>query len=126
MPADLERLAGEQRAFLICSVRGASPETLAAQEQYVRDLEAQGFRVHYPPRDTDQTAPGLEICRQNARAIAASDVVHVWYAPDSQGSHFDMGVAFALSKRIVIAHSVPYGPGKSYPRMLAEWEAECE
>jgi nucleoside 2-deoxyribosyltransferase len=110
-----------KRIFLICSVRGASPERFAEQAEYVAGLEQRGWVVHYPPRDTDQTATGLAICGQNAAAIRESDEVHVFYSPDSQGTHFDMGVAFALGKRVVVAKSVPYGAGKSYARMLDEW-----
>ena len=61
------------------------------------------------------------ICTQNAKAIADADEVHIFYNPDSQGTHFDMGVAFSLKKKIVIVKNVEYGPGKSYPRMLNEW-----
>ena len=109
------------KIFRICSVRGASTETLAAQESYVRALEEQGHEVHYPPRDTDQGAAGIAICAQNLAAIAASDEVHVWYTPDSQGTHFDMGMAFALDKTVRVPRTVEYGPGKSYARMLDEW-----
>jgi nucleoside 2-deoxyribosyltransferase len=116
------------KLFLICSVRGASPEIVKAQEEYVESLERNGHSVHFPPRDTDQSATGLEICRQNAAAILACDEVHVFYLPESQGTHFDMGVAFALNKPIHIAHSIGFGPGKSYARMLTEWErsAQCQ
>lgn len=111
------------RIFLICSVRGASPETLAAQERYVAKLEAQGHKVHYPPRDTKQDACGLEICQQNLAAVDAADEVHVWYIPESQGTHFDMGMAFALGKPVRTANCPYYEPGKkSYAMMLSEWE----
>jgi nucleoside 2-deoxyribosyltransferase len=109
------------KAFLICSVRGATAETLRAQEQYVAELEARGYEVHYPPRDTNQAADAAEICSQNFWAIKNADEVHVFYSPKSQGTHFDLGMAFALAKKIVVARNVPYGPGKSYARMLDEW-----
>ena len=51
------------------------------------------------------------------------DEVHIFYNPDSQGTHFDMGVAFAYRRKIVVVENVEYGPGKSYPRMLDEWAA---
>jgi nucleoside 2-deoxyribosyltransferase len=110
-----------KRIFLICSVRGASEEVLRDQLRYVSDQEAAGNTVHYPPRDTNQAATGFDICWQNLEAIESADEVHVFYSPDSQGTHFDMGMAFALGKPVKIAHSVPYGPGKSYARMLDEW-----
>jgi hypothetical protein len=110
--------------FLICSVRNASEETLARQSDYVKSLEDSGHTVHYPPRDTNQKQRGLEICDENLRAMLNAQEIHVFYSPDSQGCHFDMGMAFVLSKitgkRIVVASNVPYGEGKSYPRMLDE------
>ncbi|MGD0497569.1 MAG: hypothetical protein ABSC23_03935 [Bryobacteraceae bacterium] len=110
------------RIFLICSVRGADAELLRAQADYVTFLECAGNVVHYPPRDTDQTAGAAEITCQNYWAMKNSDEVHVFYSPDSQGTHFDMGMAFAMAKKVVVARNVPYGPGKSYARLLDEWK----
>lgn len=111
--------------FLICSVRGATPEALAEQEEYVHELERRGYVVHYPPRDTKQDASSLQITRQNFCAMEWAKEVHVWYNPDSQGTHFDLGMAFALGKTLTVAKSVPYGTGKSYPRLLREWANVC-
>lgn len=110
------------RVFIICSVRGASDEYRAMLENYVSDLEQVGIIVHLPHRDTDQTGKGIDICSQNKAAIAAADEVHIFYSSKSQGTHFDMGVAFALGKKIVVVENEPFGEGKSYPRMLHEWE----
>jgi uncharacterized protein YeaO (DUF488 family) len=112
-----------KKIFVICTVRGATEEYKQQLEDYVAILESSGHSVHLPHRDTDQSASGYEICTENARAIAGSDEVHVFYNPDSQGTHFDMGVAFAYGRKIVIAQNVPYGEGKSYPRMLDEWSS---
>ena len=111
-----------KRVFIICTVRGASAEYQKELEDYVDSLEAEGIQVHLPHRDTNQKNTGIGICNQNAGAIKASDEVHIFYNPDSQGTHFDMGVAFSLGKKIVVVKSIEYGPGKSYARMLAEWE----
>lgn len=114
-------MSNSKRIFLICSVRGASEDQLSRQLEYVTRLEEQGCTVHYPPRDTDQLASGLNICQQNLAAINKSDEVHIFYTEHSQGTHFDMGAAFALRKRIVIADCNKPQPGKSYARMLHEW-----
>jgi len=111
-----------KRVFIICTVRGASAEYQKELEDYVESLESEGVKVHLPHRDTNQKGTGIEICNQNANAIKASDEVHIFYNPDSQGTHFDMGVAFTLGKKIVIVKTITYGEGKSYARMLAEWE----
>ena len=110
------------KIFLICSIRNAPLAVTAAQEGYVAQLEQKGHQVYFPPRDTDQSAAGLEICKQNLRALRASDEIHIFYSPDSQGTHFDMGMAFALKKPIVLAHVPDFGPGKSFARMLREWK----
>ena len=58
-----------KRVFLICSVRNATEEQLNKQANYVAELESKGYRVHYPPRDTNQNASGFNICSENFRAI---------------------------------------------------------
>lgn len=112
------------KVFIICSVRGASEEYRTKLETYVSKLENDGVKVHLPHRDTNQNARGFDICTQNANAIKEADEVHVFYNSTSQGTHFDMGVSFALGKTIVIAENEKYGEGKSYPKMLDEWQNE--
>ena len=108
--------------FIICTVRGATDEYKKMLEDYVARLEKTGHNVHLPHRDTNQEAKGYEICTYNKAAISLADEVHIFYSSGSQGTHFDLGVAFALSKKIVVCEIPEYGPGKSFPRMLNEWE----
>ena len=114
------------KIFVICSVRGMSDEYRKRLESYVELIEKEGHKVHLPHRDTKQDATGWEICRQNASAIFNADIVHVFYSAKSQGTHFDMGVAFALNKPVkVIEIDTPeevVKAGKSYVNMLREWE----
>jgi hypothetical protein len=116
-----------RKIFIICSVRDANPEYRAKLEAYADMLEDNGAEVHLPHRDTDQEASGLDICRQNAMAINLSNEVHVFYSPKSQGTHFDMGVVFALDQivgqdiKVVPVDNPIEGTGKSYARMLDEW-----
>lgn len=111
----------KKKIFIICTVRGASQEYKVKLENYVFEQEEQGVDVHLPHRDTNQNAKGYEICHENAVAIAEANEVHIFYNKESQGTHFDMGVAFALGKRLVIVENEEIGEGKSYPRMLQEW-----
>lgn len=113
-----------KKIFIICTVRGASDEYKKKLEDYVKGLEDLGHEVHLPHRDTNQDARGYDICRENMEAIVSSHEVHIFYNSKSQGTHFDMGVAFALGKKIVVVENEGYGEGKSYPRMLDEWEKE--
>lgn len=111
-----------KKAFIICTVRGASESYKSKLELYVNSLESNGYKVHLPHRDTNQKSSGINICKQNATAIFEADEVHIFYTKTSQGTHFDMGVAFALNKRLVVVENEEYGEGKSYPRMLDEWQ----
>ena len=109
------------KIFVICSIRGATPSETSEIESYVLNLEANGHQVHAPHRDTNQHALGYEICKQNASAIRDADEVHIFYTSKSQGTHFDMGIAFALGKKIKIVKNEPLTEGKSFQRMLVEW-----
>lgn len=109
------------KIFVICTVRSADDAYRQKLEDYVASLEDKGHNVHLPHRDTNQTATGLEICTQNCNAIREADEIHIFYNPNSTGTHFDMGCSFALNKKIVVVENVEYGEGKSYPRMLDEW-----
>jgi len=110
-----------KKIFIICTVRGALEGYKKKLRDYVKLLEIAGHKVHLPHRDTDQDARGYDICSQNAKAIAKSNEVHIFYNPDSKGTHFDMGIAFALGKKIVIVENIKYEEEKSFSRMLTEW-----
>lgn len=111
--------------FVICSVRDADDKYRAKLENYVRNIEEDTqFCVHLPHRDTNQEATSIEICKQNYNAIKDAYAVSVFYNSKSQGTHFDLGVAFALGKEIRIIENEEVGIGKSFPKMLTEWVDE--
>lgn len=109
------------RVFIIGSVRNASAEYRAKLETCAKQLETDGHRVHLPHRDTDQTASSWEICSTNREAIATADEVHIFYSSQSQGSIFDMGIAFGLNKTIRLIETEPLTQGKSFANLLDEW-----
>lgn len=107
------------KTFLICPVRGHDPNEAAG---VVGNLEAEGWEVHYPPRDTNQDDPtGLRICEDNLRAIRRADVVHIIWDGKSQGCLFDLGMAFALGKRVYVVELPVSTPGKSFQNMIRAW-----
>lgn len=107
------------KTFLICPLRGKQASSF---DDIVKRLEADGYTVHWPHRDTDQNdASGFRICSDNAKAIAAADVIHVIWDGESQGCLFDLGVAFALGKRIIPLDLPPSSSGKSFQNMVQEW-----
>jgi nucleoside 2-deoxyribosyltransferase len=111
------------RMFLICPVRGVNPVT---QADIVRKLEEK-YEVHWPPRDTDQNdETGLRICRDNCRAICDADVVGIIWDGKSQGSLFDLGMAFALRKPLLVIDIPTRTEGKSFQNMMMAWHANDE
>ena len=74
---DLEKRVKKKSAFIICPVRGASEEEKKFIDDYVANLEAEGWKAHYPLRDTNQDDPiGLNICSENRQGIRDADEVH--------------------------------------------------
>jgi hypothetical protein len=95
-----------QNIYLICPVRRCTPEVRAVMDAYVAGLEARGHKVHYPPRDVDQSNDdgGVRICQEHLHAMLACDAVHVWWDPASTGSHFDLGMAYAMHAIRLVLH----------------------
>lgn len=112
----------KKKIFIICTVRKASESYRKNLEDYVSELEKEGHHVHLPHRDTNQKADVFEICTENMNAIEVSDEVHIFYNPESLGTHFDMGVAFAFGKPVKIVQMEEQEKTKPFPSMLKEWE----
>jgi nucleoside 2-deoxyribosyltransferase len=112
----------KKRIFVIGPVRAATLEERLTMQWHVECLESWGNIVHLPHRDTNQKETGLNICRENLDAIRKADEVHVFFTPGSSGTHFDLGMAFALGKKIKVIETVEYTPGKSFANMIEEWE----
>lgn len=92
------------KIFLICPVRNASNEQRKWIEDYVLEKEKNGFIIHAPHLHTRQTDlfGGYAICKQNAEAVASSSEVNIYYDQSSTGSVFDLGVAYALNKPLIM------------------------
>lgn len=110
------------KTFLICPVRcHPTAHTLA----FALRLESEGWTVHWPPRDTNQEDPtGYRICADNLEAIRAADVVHFVWDGKSQGCLFDLGMAFALGKRVIPLEIPEPTEGKSFQNMVSEWSGQ--
>jgi hypothetical protein len=106
------------RVFLICPVRDVIPEERAEIAAYVAAQEAMGRRVYWPARDTPQDGDGFDICAANRAGMEPADEVHVWWSVKSEGSRFDLGMAFALRKPIRLARPVAATAGKSFNNVL--------
>lgn len=96
--------------FLICTVREADENDLNFLKNYVAETEATGKKVYYPARDTNQVdeTGGYQICCDNNLAMRQSRKVSVYWTTKSQGTKFDLGMAFNLhrteNRRIKLAN----------------------
>ena len=93
------------RVYLICPVRGARAEDEAWLEAYATRLRCQGHEVFYPARDNTAAKTdsfGAALCSENCAAMRLADEVHVYWDSESKGSFFDLGMAFALGKPLVL------------------------
>ena len=107
--------------YIICAVRNASPERVLEIRKYADQMRYCGHRVHFPPDDAPQEDPtGEAICRAHLKAMKGADEIHVFWDVKSRGSHFDLGMAYALGVKIVpIFCEHPDGQEKSY------WKVMC-
>lgn len=122
----------KNKIFIICPVTIATEHDIRVIEEYATILERDNNLVHIPHRDTNQFGTSLEINTQNLNAIKEADEVHILYNNQSKGIHFDMGVAFALNKKIQVVQYKIDGEYiwpdqfddecKSYHKFLHEYE----
>ena len=104
------------KIYLIMPVRNVHNDVLRVANLHRESLETNGHEVHYPPRDAPQLCPtGRTICETHRAAMETCDEVHVIWDVSSKGSHFDLGMAYALRKPIVGIWCINGDPaGKSY------------
>jgi nucleoside 2-deoxyribosyltransferase len=114
------------KIYIICPVRRLTDEQSVEIEQYVKNLEDIGFEVHFPPRDVDQVDPiGFRICSEHAEAMRDCDRVDIFWDSNSTGSHFDLGMAFALNKPVMLLKLyAPDTEGKSFVKVIQKWEKQ--
>jgi len=117
------------KIFLICPVRNATKDQLKSLDAYISLIEMRGDKIYYPTRDNifeKSDTIGYVICDTNKKAMADADVVHIFFDPKSKGSLFDLGMAFALNKKIFIANIVELTEHKSFSNMVRAWSLKCE
>ena len=108
------------KIYIVCAVRNASVEAIDKLRKYADTLRTLGHEVHYPPDDAPQDdKTGEIICATHLSAMKICDEVHVFWDVESRGSHFDIGMAYALGKRMRPIECInPDGDGKSYWKVL--------
>jgi len=120
-------MISEKSAFIIGPVRNMTEEEKRVIGGYVSKLESEGYKVHYPPRDTNQDDPiGTNIIAENREAIRNADEIHVYWNGKSKGSLFDIGMAYTLDKPIVLINrgDIKKTPHKSFENVLLELDSQ--
>lgn len=112
--------------YIICPVRNAENEQRVMMDRYVDDLEKEGYNVFYPPRDAPQESEtGYEIVELEFKNILTADEIHVFWDVNSKGSHFDLGMCYALGKKIFVKYMFQHdSPGKSYMKVIERYSNE--
>ncbi len=102
----IRNILQNNKIFLISPVRDASSKQIEEIEEYKRQCTNLGYKIYVPHLDTNQIdlLGGYAICRQNAKAIASSSEVHIYYDQKSKGSMFDLGVAYYFKKKLVLVN----------------------
>jgi len=113
------------KIFIICPVRNATKEIREKINKHIKTLENCGYFVYYPARDTNQKdIIGLRICQDNKKALIEADAIHLFWDGKSQGFLFDLGMAFALNKKVVPIMLPELTENKSFQNMIAYWAAK--
>jgi len=124
MTTDAPKKKRRKKAYLICPVRGHDRRET---EQVVKDLEAQGWDVYWPHRDTNQydnITGGFRICKDNRKAIREADNIFMVWDGKSKGSLFDAGMAFILEKPLTVIEAPPESLGKAFQNVFYTWDEE--
>ncbi len=116
------------RIYLICTVRRRTPEQEETLTNYVAHLEGEeAHTVYFPGRDTgvaEETTNVTAIAALNQHHMSIADEVHVFYDPRSSGSIFDLGMAWAMGKPIVLVNpealAAYTAQGDAWARLLLE------
>jgi len=111
--------------YIICPVRNITKEQQQEIEEYVYQLENKYNQdVHYPPRDVNQDdETGFNICNYHLEALKNCQKVHIFWDNNSKGSHFDLGMAFALGKKIKLIKAYQQDiKEKSYLKVIKCYE----
>jgi hypothetical protein len=112
------------KIHIICPVRNVTEEQQNEIDNYVIQLENEGHWVHNPKYAVDQDdETGWNICEGHFDSMKYSDRIDIFWDVNSKGSHFDLGMAFALQIPVKIVKVYqPDTEGKSYVKVMKEME----
>lgn len=85
----------EKSVFIIHS-RGQTHQAVELAER----LRSEGYRVYVPGKQTKQDTDELSIATANRDAMRSADEVRIFWDGTSHGVIFDLGMAFAMGKKV--------------------------
>ena len=113
--------------FLISPVRKITPSVEAHIKYLMLIIKQIGYDVYFPKEDTQQTGVSeFKICSDNLEAIKKADVVGIYFDPTSQATPFDLGLSFALGKKLFVINHVSRTEEKSFANMIMDWQERQE
>ena len=112
------------KIHLICPVRNVTDEQQEEIDTYVEALRLEGNTVHNPKYAVDQDdATGYNICLGHLTSMSSANRVDIFWDVNSKGSHFDLGMAFAMNKAVKLVKTyTPDTEGKSYVKVILEMQ----
>ena len=112
------------KIYLICPVRNVTEEQQKEIDNYAKALEDEGHQVHNPRYAADQTCEtGLGICEAHKEGMSEAQRVDIFWDISSYGSHFDLGMAFAMGIPVKLVKLYKEDTeGKSYVKVIKALE----
>jgi len=89
-------------------------------EAHVFELEEKGHVVALPAFDDHEELDALGVCKHNRSLLEQADEIHIIWDQRSFGTIFDLGMAFALRKKIKVVYLEP----KTFAGVMRKWEEE--
>lgn len=108
------------KIHLICPVRNVTNEQQEEIDRYCDEKIAHGYEVHNPKYAVNQDdETGYNICKGHLDSMISANIIAVFWDENSKGSHFDLGMAFALGKKVELVKVYqPDNKGKSYVKVM--------
>jgi hypothetical protein len=115
-------IVDEDMVFLLADVNeDTTQKEISRIQSYVDRLEKNSLKVYWPYMHGPKDVSKLEEVLEYRQAMRMAGSIHTFYTPTNK-TFFFLGLGFACKKPLTVVKNVEYGPGKSYPRMIDEWE----
>jgi len=108
----------KKKAYLICPVTKLKAREKAEIEKALRKYRRE-YNI-YIPYNTDQTSTAKEIFLRNRVAMYRSQMVFFWYNKTSEGSIFDFGMAYALTRPVIVLNKLTRTDYASFINVLLD------